>query len=220
MKKLIIFGMLAILSTPAFAQTEKYTKAMQEKIAAIDSTRNPELLFALSNAFERIADAEKTQWLPYYYAALAQINAGYATMDGNMSGGMGDKLDPIADRAELLLNKAEAMSKDNSEIYIVKKMIASLRMLADPMSRYMTFGPQAAEALELAKKFNPENPRAYYLEGQDKLFTPEQFGGSKAEAKKLFELALLKYESYKPENALMPAWGRRSTEYFLSMAKK
>jgi hypothetical protein len=98
--------------------------------------------------------------LPYYYAALAEVNAGYSTMNGKMSGGMGDKLDPIADKAEILLNKAEAMSKDNSEIYIVKKMIASLRMLADPMSRYMTYGPQAAEALELAKKFNSENPRA------------------------------------------------------------
>jgi hypothetical protein len=93
-------------------------------------------------------------------------------------------------------------------------------MLADPMSRYMTYGPQAAEALELAKKYNPENPRAYYLEGQDKLFTPEQFGGSKEDAKKLFELALQKFESNKPENALMPNWGKNSTEYFLSMAKK
>jgi hypothetical protein len=220
MKKIITIAMLAIISTQAFSQSEKYTMAMQDKIAALDTTRIPEQLFGLSNAFERIADAEKTQWLPYYYAALAQVNAGYFTMDGKMNGGMGEKLDPIADKAEVLLNKAEGMSKENSEIFIVKKMIASLRMLADPMTRYMTYGPQAAEALELAKKYNPENPRAYYLEGQDKLFTPEQFGGSKAEAKKLFELALQKYDSYKPANALMPAWGRSSTEYFLSMAKK
>jgi hypothetical protein len=220
MKKIFFLAILTILSTIAFSQSEKYTKAMQEKIAALDTTRHPEQLSALSNAFERIADAEKTQWLPYYYAALAQVNAGYSSIDGSMKGGMADKLDPIADRAEILLNKAEAISRENSEIYIVKKMIASLRMLADPMSRYMTYGPQAAEALELAKKYNPENPRAYYLEGQDKLFTPEQFGGSKEDAKKLFELALQKFESNKPENALMPNWGKNSTEYFLSMAKK
>jgi hypothetical protein len=220
MKRIFFLGALTILSAIAFAQSEKYTTAMQDKIAAMDTTQSPEQLKSLSTAFERIADAEKTQWLPYYYAALAQVNAGYFSMDNKMSGGMADKLDPIADKAETLLNKAEAMSKENSEIYIVKKMIASLRMLADPMSRYMTYGPQAAEALELAKKYNPENPRAYYLEGQDKLFTPEQFGGSKAEAKKLFELALQKYDSYKPANALMPDWGRGSTEYFLSMAKK
>jgi hypothetical protein len=219
MKQLLIFTVFIFFFTAAFGQSEKYLKAMQEKVSALDSTRDPEQLIALSNAFERIADAEKTQWLPYYYAALAEVNSGYFITNGKM-GGMADKLDPIADRAEGLLDKAAQISKDNSEIYIVKKMIASLRLMADPMSRYMTYGPVAAEALEMAKKINPENPRAYYLEGQDKLFTPKQFGGSKEEAKKLFELALQKFDSFKTEDALAPHWGKASTEYFLAQANK
>jgi hypothetical protein len=173
----------------------------------------------LSNSFERIADAEKTQWLPYYYASLATVNAGYFLMNGKM-GGLADKLDPLSEKAENLLAKAEALSKNNSEIYVVKKMIASLRMVADPMTRYMTYGPQATEALETARKLNPENPRTYYLEGQDKLFTPEQYGGSKEEAKKLFELALQKFDSFKPADNISPNWGRGSTLYFLEQAKK
>jgi len=63
-------------------------------------------------------------------------------------GGNADKVDPLADKAEKLLNKAEELSKDNSEIYVVKKLIASLRMLGDVRNRYMTYGPVAAEALE------------------------------------------------------------------------
>jgi hypothetical protein len=185
---------------------------MQERIAAIDSVRNPQALQDLSAAFERIADAEKTQWLPYYYAALAQVNSGYMLGMENMSA---TKVDPIADKAEVLLNKAEAMEKNNSEIFVVKKMIASLRMLGDPMSRYMTYGPQAAEALQTAKSLNPENPRPILLEGQDKLFTPEQFGGSKTEAKKLLEEALKKYDTFKPATALHPVWGKTTAEYFL-----
>ncbi|WP_315818240.1 hypothetical protein [Paraflavitalea speifideaquila] len=51
-------------------------------------------------------------------------------------------------------------------------MIATLRMMADPMNRYMTYGPQATEALQKAKSLNPENPRVYLLEGQDKFYTP------------------------------------------------
>ena len=141
----------------------------------------------LSNSFERIGDAEKTQWLPYYYAALAEVNAAYL-VPGKQ--GMAETTDPMADRAELLINKADALSKDNSEIYVVKKMIATLRMMADPMNRYMQYGPQAQQALETAKKLNPENPRIYLLEGEDKFFTPEQYGGSKTEAKALFEEAL------------------------------
>jgi hypothetical protein len=222
MKKFFFLAFTILIAYASFAQSEKYTKAMEPKVAAVDTTRTADGLKDLTNTFERIGDAEKTQWLPYYYAALTQINSGYMLMQNKnvMDGGLGSVIDPIADKAESLLNKAEALSKNNSEIFVVKKMIASLRMMADPMSRYMTYGPQAAQALETAKKLNPNNPRIYYLEGQDKLYTPEQFGGSKTEAKKLFEVALEKYSTFKPESSLHPQWGRGTTEYFLTQAQK
>ena len=218
MKKAFLFVLATALVATGFAQSEKYTKAMEAKVAAFDTTRSPEALKDLGNAFERIAEAEKTQWLPYYYAALAHVNSGYFLTGGQM-GGMAQTLDPIADKAEQLIGRAEELSKDNSEVYVVKKMIATLRMMGDPMSRYMQYGPQAQQALETAKKLNPENPRVYLLEGQDKYYTPEQFGGSKTEAKALFELALAKYETSKPASALDPKWVRGTTQYFLSQIK-
>ena len=216
MKKL--FFLLALLAgfTSMMAQSEKYTKAMQDRISAIDTVRNPQALQDLSAAFERIGDAEKTQWLPYYYAALAQVNSAYMSGMENLSPA---KVDPIADKAEALLNKAEALEKDNSEVFVVKKMIASLRLMGDPMNRWQTYGPQATEALQKAKMLNPENPRTFLLEGQDKFFTPEQFGGSKEEAKKLFEEALKKYDAFKPATALHPAWGKNVAQYFLGQIK-
>ena len=141
-------------------------------------------------------------------------------MSGGQTGtNMADKFDPLADKAEMLLNKAEALNKNNSEIFVVKKMIASLRMMADPMSRYMQYGPLAQQALETAKKLNPENPRPYLLEAQDKYFTPEQFGGSKTKAKELFEEALKKYDAFKPATNLDPVWGKTTAQYFLSQMK-
>jgi hypothetical protein len=115
--------------------------------------------------------------------------------------------------------KAEALSKENSEIFVLKKMIASLRMLADPMNRWQTYGPQAAEFLQQAKKLNPDNPRVYYLEGQDKFYTPEEFGGSKTEAKTLFEESMKKYETFKPESPIHPQWGLTQVKYFYSQYK-
>ncbi len=220
MKKAFLFLTFSLVMFTSYAQSEKYVKAMQDKVAAIDTIRNADGLKDLSASFERIAEAEKTQWLPYYYAALAQVNAGNVIFVMNQ-GNTGElqKLDAVAEKAEALLSKAEALSKDNSEIYTVKKMTASLRMMVDPMNRYMQYGPQAQQALEAAKKLNPENPRVYLLEGQDKFFTPEQYGGSKAEAKKLFEEALKKYESFKPATALDPNWGRGTAQYFLSQVK-
>jgi hypothetical protein len=219
MKKLLLSISFLFLLLSGFAQSEKYTSVMLQRLAAMDTTRSVDGLRELSAGFERIAEAEKTQWQPYYYAAYNQVQSGYFLTQGSISGGMVTTLDPIADKAEQLLNKAEALSKDNSEIFIVKKMIASLRMMGDPMNRYMQFGPIAAEALQTAKALNPENPRIYLLEAQDKFFTPEQYGGSKTEAKKLFETALAKFGTFKPATQLDPNWGREAAEYFLSQIK-
>ena len=220
MKKLFLLIALFLCTFAVFAQSEKYMSAMKDKIAALDTTRDVTSLKDLSASFERIGDAEKTQWLPYYYAALAQVNAGDFIYIANVSNPTELKnLDVLADKADQMIAKAEALEKDNSEIFAVKKMISSLRMMVDPMNRYMTYGPKAQEALNVAKKLNPENPRIYLLEGQDKYFTPEQFGGSKVEAKKLFEEALMKYGSFKPASDLHPNWGKNTAEYLLSQIK-
>ncbi len=204
MKRMLSLALLVTVATTAFAQSDKYVKAMEPKVAALDTTRNGAVLLDLANTFERIATSEKTQWLPYYYAALAQTNFGYSKLEGGMSGDPA-VIDPVADKAETLLGEAEKLSANNSEIFIVRKMIASLRMLVDPQSRYMTYGPAAAQALETAKKLNPENPRVYLLEGQDKYFTPEQFGGSKEEAKKLYQKPHVVYLTLNVEHSVFPS---------------
>ena len=219
MKKILYFFIATMITTSAFAQSEKYTKAMEALVPAVDTTHDKDGSITLANSFERIANAEKTQWLPFYYAALANVNAGNSFA---MDGSFGDKsadIDPLADKAQELLSKAEVLSKDNSELWVVKKMIASLKMMGNAMARFQEYGPIAAAALETAKKLNPENPRVYLLEGQDLFYTPEQFGGDKQEAKKRFETAISKFATYKPESAIHPGWGLPTAKYFLSQTK-
>jgi hypothetical protein len=218
MKKVFFLLLASSMMTGAIAQSEKYMKAMESLVVAVDTTRSIVGLTDLANSFERIANAEKTQWLPFYYAALATANAAYSYSDGTF----GDKsvvIDPLADKAETFLTKAEEFSKDNSEIWLVKKMIASVRMMANPMARYQEYSPVATAALETAKKLNPGNPRVYLQEGQDLYFTPEQFGGSKEEAKKRFEETVSKFSTFKPESGIHPNWGLGTAKYFLSQIK-
>jgi hypothetical protein len=185
---------------------------MTELVPQADTVRDAASLEALSNTFERIGDAEKTQWLPYYYAALCRINAAYFKGEQMTA----DIADPAADKADGFITKVLALTTENSDIWCVKKMIASLRMMADPMSRWAKFGPIAAEALKKAKELDANNPRIYLLEGQDKFYTPEQFGGSKAEAKKLFTKSQELFGSFKPASELHPNWGKGTVAYFLA----
>lgn len=127
-----------------------------------------------------------------------------------------NELDAIAGEAQKSLDKAMELSKDNAELYILQKMIHSLKMMVNPMERYMTEGALAAENLAKAEKLDPTNPRITLLKAEDTYFTPEQFGGSKTEGIKLFQKALDQFKVYKTQSAIHPNWGKVEAEYFLT----
>lgn len=214
MKKTIVSILITCVSMITFAQSDKYVPAMKKNIALLDSAVQKGNAKELANNFERIGDAEKTQWLPYYYAAYSQILSTYTEKDQS-------KVDPVADKGEELITKAEAIAgKENSEIAVIKSMIASAHMMVDPQSRYMKYGAASGSNIEKAKVMDPTNPRPVYLQAQAALYTPEAFGGGKAIAKPLFEKALVMFDAFKPETELHPAWGKAMAQYFLAMANK
>lgn len=217
MKKTIFILSAILVASFSFAQMpEKFVKAMQTNIARIDTAKTAQDWIDITAAFERIAEAEKNQWLPYYYVALGNVMSGTMSLGDNLYGNNTDKTDPKADAADKALNKAISLSKETSETWVIKKMIISLRMLGDVMNRAMTAMPEASQALETAKKLNPDNPRVYLLDGEDKFNIPEQYGGSKTEAKILFEKAKELYGKFKPESSIHPVWGLSHVNYWLS----
>jgi hypothetical protein len=212
MKKMLFALFSLAVVTQGFAQSEKFTKAMTTNIALFDSAKTADEMLAASAAFERIGDAEKTQWLPYYYASLSEVI--YAFMKGDMSNN-----DAYAGKAEQLLTKAEAMQPNNSEISVIKAMIATLRMLVNPQQRWQQYGAVIQQEIDNAKKQDPANPRPYYLQGQNLRNTPEQFGGGCSTAKPLLEEAMKKFEAFKPASGISPNWGKDQTEKVLAGCK-
>ena len=175
---------------------------MKKTLALFDSAKSTVQFQTLANTFERIGDAEKTQWLPYYYAGLALCIPAWA--DQNI-----DK-DANCTRINTLCDKAEALDT-NSEIYVLRNMSATQQMMVDPQTRFQTYGTQASKDLQIAIKLNPDNPRIYYLQGQSLFNTPPAFGGGKDKAKPLFEKAIVLFKADKPKT-FWPNWGLESTE--------
>lgn len=215
MKKLFLSFALSLMSLLVFAQGN-YEKVMTEKVAKIETCKTAEDFQALANDFQRIADKEKGKWLPNYYAAFSHIQKGRVLMRENKM----DALDATADQAQKFVDAAESLDKENSEIHLLQKMIYSLKMMVNPMERFMTFGSKAEEELKTAEKLDPSNPRVTLIKAEDVYFTPEQFGGSKTKGIELFRASLEKFDSFKPKTALDPNWGRSEAEYFISQSQK
>src|SRR5450631_712069 len=98
MKPILLSVFLCGLLT-AHAQSDRYVAAMQKTLVMFDSAKTTADFQSVSNSFERIGDAEKTQWLPYYYAGLALTTSGWndAKVDKDANSA---RVDAICDKAE------------------------------------------------------------------------------------------------------------------------
>jgi hypothetical protein len=213
MKKYIFLLLAASIGLAANSQSDKYSAAMKKNLALFDSSKTVEDFTKLANNFERIGDAEKTEWLPYYYAGLALCSSGWLPevkdKDANST-----RISGFCDKAESLA-KADA---DKAEILAIRNMAATQQMLVDPSTRWASYGQTAGQAIEKGLKLDPNNPRLYYLRGMSLFGTPVQFGGGKEKAKPVFEKAVELYKQQNPKD-LFPRWGQKQAEDMLAQCQ-
>jgi hypothetical protein len=199
MKKILLLFLLFALTINA-QNDDKYISAMKKNFTMLDTAQTMSTFQLLSNSFERIANAEKDKWLPYYYASyLLTISTFMDTVV--------EKKDTYLDKADLLLAIADSLEPNNSEVYTIKAMISQGRLIVDPQTRWMKYGPMFSNFISRAKELDPTNPRPDFLQGQSVLYTPEQFGGGKEKALPILKEAEEKFKNFKPQSELHPDWG-------------
>ena len=213
MKKIFLLIALTAISLNSFADGGQYMNAMKKAVSMTDTTSSAAGLQSLSNHFQRIANVERTEWLPYYYAAYCIAGSAFVQKDK-------DKLDDYLDNAEALLNVADSISPNNSEIYTVKAMIAQGRIAVSPMKRGKKFGTIANDFGKRAMELDSTNPRPYLLKGTGLFYTPSMFGGGKDKAKPVLEVALTKYGFFKPASEIAPHWGLDRVKKMLAECDK
>ncbi|KRP06379.1 MAG: hypothetical protein ABR95_13830 [Sphingobacteriales bacterium BACL12 MAG-120813-bin55] len=199
MKKINLL-LLLLLPLMSFSQNQKFIDAMTRSLEEMSNAATAEAFLAVSNRFERIALAEKTEWLPYYYAAYARSVSAFIAGDKS-------KVDEVLDVAQKLVDVADSLSPDNSEIVLMKAMVLAGRISVDPMSRGMQYGMQSGMLMQRAITLDDSNPRSYYMMGQSLFYTPEQFGGGKEAGCNMLEIAREKYATFQPASSIHPTWG-------------
>lgn len=208
MKNLFTLVGFICISTVAFAQSPKFNDAMTKTLAELDTCKTGDQFMATANKFERIALAEKNQWLPFYYSALAKVTATFVYGDPS-------KNDVILDVAEKHALTADSLMPNNSEIYVLRSMIIGGRIMVDPMTRGQSMGMQSMMLMSKAMSLDPSNPRSYYMMGQSLFYTPPQFGGGADKGCAMFNTAKEKYTAFTPASPLHPNWGEEQVDEML-----
>lgn len=198
MKKIItLTAVLITISMSVFSSN--YNEVMKTNIVKMMNSTSSTELSSIANQFERIANTEKEEWLPGYYAAYSYVRSTFFDeMDA-------DDTHQQLDKAQIILDKLTKNYQKESEIFTLQAFVYQLRIT--DMSKGYKYSRLAAEAIGVAEKLNPQNPRVYYLRGSNTFHTPKMFGGGKEKAKADLEKASSMFESQKPESEIAPSWG-------------
>lgn len=217
--KRVTFAVMAVILVSFTIKAQDSKQAMEAAVSKLNNASTVADYQVLANDFNRIANAEKNDWLPYYYAAFCNAKIGWLYQE---------KTDNIEPFAKLSLEQAQRslslldtgkQKKELSELYCVMSMGYRAYVFINPMSNGRKYGPPAGQYNEKAKQLDPANPRALYLEAWTKYYTPKAWGGDKKQARVLLDEAV-KLLQQSPASSLSPSWGKKECEELLSNYKK
>jgi len=188
--------------------SNRYYESMDKGIEMFKSSDSEESLLKTSNYFYRISQVVKTDWLSSYYYALCNARISRFQDDNEIKDIYLDKaLDIINPHS--IIDSIKLDSLAYSEINTLKALIYAAKISS--MSSAMKYGPLSGSSLEIALKFYPNNPRAYFLDGQGKYYMPSFVGGGVDIALPLLEKALKYYNDFKAKK-YWPNWGKEDCQ--------
>ena len=199
MRNLVVLFIL-LLQLPLQAQSPNHNKALESAVMQFNQTNSPSSYTQLYLQFEQLYSVDKTNWLIPYYAGMTKALMCLLKM--------GER-DALANDALLWINRAKSIAV-NDEIYCAESLAYTAKLSVNPPLRWFTYEGKIKNALSMAKKLNPNNPRAYILEANIQHKLPYLFGGGCKSAKPLIQKAELCLNNQAKVNSIEPSWGVQS----------
>lgn len=208
MKTTILLAGILLSMIPLKAQqNEKFTGAMLVALEQSKTAQTLEDFQDLANRFTRIAEAEKSEWTAWYYAAFYNLVL-------NFQETAPDRKEQYISQAQQQIETGLKVKPEESEFLVIRVMSYYAEMAIDPTKGMTLFG-EANALLSQAKSINPDNPRIYLEEAEAIYHMPVEFGGGKEKALPILLLAKEKFDKFVPADQLSPDWGKDRCETLL-----
>ena len=194
----ILFFSICFLKSQA--QVNNTNKALETAVMQFNKANKNIDYQELYVQFEQLYAVNKTNWLIPYYAGMTRSIMCLLKM--------GDR-DALANDALLWVGRAKSIVV-NDEVYCAESLANTAKMSVNPLLRWFSYEGKIKNALSLAKKLNPNNPRAYVLEANIQQKIPYIFGGGCNSVKPLIQKAELCFNTQTKSNSVEPSWGFQS----------
>ncbi|MEN9336138.1 MAG: hypothetical protein RLZZ500_1125 [Bacteroidota bacterium] len=161
---------------------------------------------------ERIASAEKNNWLPNYYIAL--INTTEAFNPKNR-----ERINALLTQAQSVLDTEMAKDPKNVELIVLQALIHTAWIAYDPMTNGMRLSATVMELYAKAIALDPKNPRAVFGKAEFEIGGAQWTGADVKALCKDVERATVLFATEKPSQPFAPSWGADRAQEQLAKCK-
>jgi len=196
MIRIVLVVVIYILSQITYSQT-KFEQGMQQAFKLMTENKNDEA----SNMLERIASAEPMNWLPPYHIALLKARTSFTMTDKS-------KQEAQIKLAEDFIATADALSANNSEVYVVMAMINTAKIVANPMVNGAALSEPTIKLYKKAIALDNTNPRAQSGLVEFEMGGARFFKQDLTPYCKRLRATIQLYDDFKPATAFAPNWGK------------
>lgn len=202
MKSLIVIAFV-LLSAVGTAQTP-YEKGMRKAFGLWEENKLDEA----SNLFERIASAEKENWLPEYYVAQIHILKCWTTWDSRDESSLKVNLD----KAQEHINNILTIDKENPYAKQMQAQLYTVWVAHDGMKYGMKYSGKVSELYGKALASEPENPIFIFNKAEWDIGAAQYFGSSTEPYCKEIKRAIDLFATFKPATEFHPSYGLERAE--------
>lgn len=201
----IVTTLVLVLVSIALPAQTKLEKGMQKAFELMKENKNDQA----ANVLERIANAETENWLPAYHLGLLKARTSFQ---------MKDKVKQAAQIkvAEDYAATADALSPNNSEVYVLKAFVNLAKIVADPMTNGMKLSAPTEALYKKAIELDNSNPRAHSGLVEFQMGSARYFGQDLTPYCERLQKTIKLYDAFKPKSKLHPNWGK---EWVLGVIK-
>ena len=182
-------------------------------IQLLERAKTTENYLEVAFYFEQVAHRYPEHWLALYYTAYSYIQAGRVALVSTYK-------DELIDKAQPMIDKALSMRPGESELHALQALSYQIRLQVNPETRAFTYSQKADASLKKSVEENSDNPRAYFLLGNNLYHTPAIIGGGPKNALPLFLKARDKFNAFIPELSFLPHWGRQENQLMINECSK
>ncbi|WP_026710414.1 hypothetical protein [Flavobacterium filum] len=191
----IIITIVLLVTSQLFSQGQ-FEQGMGKAFALWGEGKNTEA----SAMFERIASAEKENWLPNYYVVLVNTTTAFATKDK-------EQMNALLSKAQSALDVELNKYPNNAELLVMQAMIHTAWIAFDPMTNGMKLSGKVMEIYAKAEQIEPNNPRVIFSKAEFEMGSAKFFGTDTKPICAQIEKSIELFATFKPQTVFHPNWG-------------